>query len=180
MIRLFIGLDLPDDVRRRLTGLTGGIPGARWISAENLHVTLRFIGEVDQGHAADIDAALATVVAAPFDMRLQGVGAFGKGRKLHTLWVGVENARPLMALHAKVDRALVGAGIEPDKRKFMPHVTLARLKAAKPRRVDEFIAAHGLFTAGPVAVRSFILYASLLSKSGAIYRPESEYPLADD
>ena len=177
MIRLFVGLGLPDDLRRRLAGLNGGVPGARWVTAENLHVTLRFIGEVDQGHADDIDTALGAVSAAPFEMRLQGVGAFGKGRKLHSLWVGVESDPALTALHAKVDRALVGAGIAPDDRKFMPHVTLARLKAAKPRRVEEFTAAHGPFAAGPVAVRAFVLYASMLSKSGAIYRPEAEYPL---
>jgi len=177
MIRLFVGLGLPDDLRRRLAGLNGGVPGARWIAAENLHVTLRFIGEVDRDHAADIDAALTAVAAAPFDMRLQGIGTFGKGRKLHSLWVGVESEPALTALHAKVDRALVGAGIKPDDRKFMPHVTLARLKTAKPHRVDEFIAAYGPFAADPVAVRSFTLYSSLLSKNGATYRPEAEYPL---
>ena len=177
MIRLFVGLGLPDDLRQRLAGLNGGVPGARWVAAENLHVTLRFIGEVDRDHAADIDAALRAVVAVRFDLRLQGVGTFGRGRKLHSLWAGVESDPALTALHARVDRALVGAGIAPDNRKFMPHVTLARLKAAKPRRVDEFIAAHGPFAAGPVAVRAFVLYTSLLSKNGALYRPEAEYPL---
>ena len=177
MIRLFVGLGLPGDLRQRLAGLNGGVPGARWVAAENLHVSLRFIGEVDQGHADDIDTALGAVFAVPFDLRLRGVGAFGKGRKLHSLWVGVENEPALSALHDKVDRALVGAGVAPDNRKFMPHVTLARLKAVKPRRVDEYVAAHGLFSAGPIAVGAFVLYSSLLSKNGAIYRPEAEYPL---
>lgn len=177
MIRLFVGLDLPDDLRQRLAGLNGGVPGARWVAAENLHVTLRFIGEVDRDHAADIDAALTAIVAAPFDLRLRGVGTFGKGRKLRSLWAGIESEPALTALYGKVDRALVGAGIAPDNRKFMPHVTLARLKAAKPHRIDEYIAANGPFAAGPVAVRAFVLYSSMLSKSGAIYRPEAEYPL---
>lgn len=180
MIRLFVGLGLPDDLRQRLAALNGGIPGARWIAAENLHVTLRFIGEVNQGHAADIDAALAAVAATPFDMRLKGVGAFGRGRKLHSLWAGIEADPALTALHAKVDRALVGADIAPDSRKFMPHVTLARLRDADRRRVQDYTAAHALFAAGPYPVTSFTLFSSLLSKSGAIYRVEADYPLGTE
>jgi len=177
MIRLFVGLGLPDDLRQQLARLNGGIPGARWVAVENLHLTLRFIGEVDEDHATDIDAALATVSAPSLDLQLQGFGTFGRPRKLHSLWIRVEPDPALAALHAKIDRALVGAGVAPDNRKFLPHITLARMKATAPRRVEDFTAAHGPFTAGPIPIRAFTLYDSLLTKSGAVYRAVAKYPL---
>ncbi|MCP4326959.1 MAG: RNA 2',3'-cyclic phosphodiesterase [Alphaproteobacteria bacterium] len=180
MIRLFVGLDLPADVRQRLTALNGGIPGARWITPVNYHLTIRFIGEVDEARAEEIDDALATVRASEFDLRLDGVGVFGHGRKIHTLWAGTESEAPLSTLHDKVDRALIRIGVAPDRRKFMPHITLARLKSAHTSRVEEYRAAHALFATEPFAVDHFVLFSSLLSKSGAIYRGEATYPLDAD
>jgi 2'-5' RNA ligase len=177
MIRLFVGVDLPDEIRRALQSLNGGVPGARWIPPENYHVTLRFIGEVDEGSAEDIDDALSTVRARAFVAELRGVGAFGKGRQLHSLWVGVAGQAALSALHDKVDRALVRVGVEPDRRKYMPHVTLARLKAAHAARVEAYTATHALFATGPFPVTHFTLYSSLRSSGGSIYRAEAEYPL---
>jgi len=177
MIRLFVALELPADVRQELVALGGGVPGARWISPENMHLTLRFIGEVNEGQAADIDDALTAVRARAFDLRLAGVNAFGKGRSLHSLWVGVAEPGPVAALHEKIDRVLQEAGVAPDKRKFHPHVTLARLRDAPTDRVEAFMRRHALFSAGPLAIDRFVLFSSHLSRNGSIYRNEAEYEL---
>ncbi len=160
--------------------LNGGLPGARWITPENYHLTVRFIGEVDEGLAEDIDGALAVIRARPFDLVLQGVGAFGRGRQVHSLWAGVVEDDALLTLHDKIDQALRRIGLPPERRKFSPHVTLARLKRANSARVEEFKASHAMFAAEPFMVENFVLFSSLLSRGGAIYRAEASYPLTAD
>lgn len=177
MIRLFVGLELPEDMRQRLAGLGGGVPGARWVAPESLHLTVRFIGEVDEGRFEDIQVALARVKAPAFDLTLAGVATFGKAKKPHTLFVGVARNASLSALHAKVDRALVSAGLDPESRKYSPHVTLARLKDAAAPRLVGYLSAHALFRSAPQRIGHFVLFSSFLSKSGAIYKPEVHYPL---
>lgn len=177
MIRLFVGLVLPEDARQRLAGLAGGIPGARWLEPDTFHITIRFIGEVAQDVAADIDAALAGIRAPAFPLSLVGVGSFGHGRQIHSLWTGVERSPALAHLHEKVERALVRTGLEPEPRKFAPHVTLARLKQAQPARVEAFAAEHALFRHGPFAIDRFVLFSSHLGRAGASYMAEAEYPL---
>lgn len=177
MIRLFVGLDLPQDLRDALERLGGGIPGARWLPAENFHVTLRFIGEVDEDDAADLHEALAAVRAPAFDLEVAGFGAFQNGHRTHSLWAGVERTPPLMHLHEKVDRALVRAGLPPERRKYMPHITIAKLKGAPVHKVQDFIAHNNLFRHGPVPVEHFTLFSSTLGRSGATYTAEAEYPL---
>ncbi|HET8728060.1 MAG TPA: RNA 2',3'-cyclic phosphodiesterase [Alphaproteobacteria bacterium] len=180
MIRLFTALDLPEAVRDRLAMLQSGVPGARWIRPENLHVTLRFIGEVDEHVAEDLDASLARAAAPGFDLRLSGVGHFGTERKPTTLWVGVERSDALQFLHDKVDRALVAAGLTPDDRKFKPHVTLARLRShARVERVGRWLEANALFQAGPIRIDGFVLYRSHLGSEGSVYEPLVEYPLKE-
>ena len=180
MIRLFVGLELPEDMRQRLAGvaLAGGVPGARWVAPESYHLTVRFIGEVDEGRFDDIDAALSRVQTTAFDLTLEGVSTFGKESAPHTLWVGVQRNEALASLHGKVDRALVSIGFEPESRKYSPHVTLARLKEASFPRLGAFVAEHALFRAGPAPIDRFVLFSSFLSRSGAIYEPEARYPLA--
>ena len=166
MIRLFVGLALPEATRQRLQGLNGGLPGARWTRPENRHLTLRFIGEVDNGLADDIDLALEKVDAAPFEVTLDGVGYFGSARKARTLWVGVAENPALHRLQAKVEAALVGIGLAPEGRKYSPHVTLARLKSPPRDRLDAYVADHAPFRDGPLPLREFILFSSFLSASG--------------
>jgi len=178
MIRLFVGLELPEDMRLRLAALAGGVPGARWVKPESLHLTVRFIGEVDEGHMEDIHMALSRIQAPAFALALSGVSIFEKGRAPHTLWVGVRKNEALSALHAKVDRALVTTGMEPESRKYSPHVTLARLKEEAGKRLGGYLTAHSLFSAGPERIEHFVLFSSFLSKSGAIYKPEMHYPLS--
>jgi 2'-5' RNA ligase len=177
MIRLFVGLPLPDAVCDRLAMLVGGVPGARWEDKDNYHITLRFIGEVDEGTAADVDAALDLVVAQPFTLTLNGVDSFGNGHRRRTLWAALEPSEPLRHLHDKVESAVVRAGLPREVRKFAPHVTLARIGDSPPERVGRFIAERNLFQAGPFTVDRFVLYESRLGRSGSTYPELRSYPL---
>ncbi|MGE4219720.1 MAG: RNA 2',3'-cyclic phosphodiesterase [Alphaproteobacteria bacterium] len=177
MIRLFVAIPLPGPVRQHLSLLSGGIPGAAWAAAETLHLTLRFIGEVEEGVAEDIDDALSRIRQAPFDLALAELGLFSTGRNPRTLWAGVERSEPLARLQAKVETAVIDAGLVPESRKFTPHVTLARLKNAPWGRVEQVLAGHAGFRAGPFTVDRFTLYSSLLAREGAIHTPEADYPL---
>jgi 2'-5' RNA ligase len=176
MIRLFTAIELPSSVKTRLTFMQGGVPGARWQPAENLHLTLRFIGEVDEATANDIDDVLSGLRVGAFELRLQGAGEFG-GRDAHSLWIGVAPNEPLMRLAAKIESALQRMGLEAETRKYTPHVTLARLRDAPALKVREFLAAHSLFDSGPFPVRSFGLYSSHQSSGGSLYRAERTYAL---
>ncbi|QCO02750.1 RNA 2',3'-cyclic phosphodiesterase [Azospirillum argentinense] len=177
MIRLFVALDFPEDVRLRLAGLGGGVPGARWTDADNLHLTLRFIGEVPEDQAAEIDELLAQIAAPAFDLVLDGVGVYGSGRNARVLWAGVERSDALSHLQSKVESALVRCGLPAEERKFSPHVTLARLKDAPKDRIGRFVEERGMFRAGPIRVEHFTLYRSHLGKGAAVYEALSEYGL---
>ncbi len=178
MIRLFVGLQLPESVRQSLAALARPLPRTRWVDRENIHLTLRFIGEVDDAPAADIDDALARVAAPAFDLSLAGVGAFNSRGRVRTLWVGVEPSAELHALYAKVEQALVRAGQPPEGRRYSPHVTLARLRDVPLDRVAPIIAAHGGLRLGPIPVARLILFSSVLGRAGPVYTREREYPLA--
>lgn len=177
MVRLFVGLDFPETVRMRLASLAGGVPGARWVPAESMHLTLRFIGEVPDSHLDDIDMALSRITAPRLDLTLDGVGQFGMGAKARVLWAGVERSDNLAFLQSKVESALVRAGLGAEDRKFAPHVTLARLKDAPQHRVIRFLQDNALFRAGPLRIDHFVLFQSFLGREGSVYRPLREYPL---
>lgn len=177
MLRLFVAVRLPQDVQARLAGLCAGLPGARWIAPENMHLTLRFIGSMPESELEDLDAALSRVAAPAFDLILDGVSYFGRERDARMVWVGVARNPALKSLQEKVDSALVRAGLPAETRKFTPHVTIGRLKKVAPGRLRDYLAANGPFQAGPVPVRDFSLYSSFLSHNGAIYEPLSDYPL---
>lgn len=176
-MRLFVALSLPDEVRERLAVMASGLPAARWVRQENYHITLRFIGEVDNHVGHDIDDALSGIHMPEFELALAGIGQFGEGRKLRSLWAGVEGGEPLARLQTKVENAVVRAGIQPEGRKFKPHVTLARFKDSPGPKIGEYLHGHGLFRSQPFMVRDFVLYSSFLSREGAIYRPEAVYEL---
>jgi 2'-5' RNA ligase len=178
-MRLFVGLGLPEGLGNRLAILSGGLPGARWVAPENMHVTLRFIGEIQRDAAEDIAEMLAGVSAPGFDLHLQGVGTFGQGDKARAVWVGVVPSEPLAFLQAKVESAIVRAGQPPEGRKFTPHVTLARFGGhADPRRLQNFVEGNNLFRAGPWTVERFTLFESHLGKGGSVYKPLTDYDLA--
>jgi len=177
MIRLFVAIPLPELVRAQLSLLQSGLQGARWISPENIHLTLRFIGEVPNDMAGDIDAILADISAPSFELALHGLDSFSRGRHPHTLWVGVAKSEPLMRLQAKIETALVRTGLEPENRKFTPHITIARLRDARPQRVEAWAMEHGGFRTAPFQADRFVLYASFLKSGGAVYIEEASYPL---
>lgn len=179
MYRLFVALPLPDPVRRNLAALSSGLPGARWVAFDNLHLTLRFIGEVGGGEAEDVHHALARIRAEPFDVSLDGIGCFESGGRVHTLWAGVAKQEHLYRLHEKIDVALMRAGLPADKRKFKPHVTVARLRNGDSPRIGTFIARNNPFRAGPFRVEHFALYRSHLGGEGAHYEVLADYPLGD-
>jgi len=176
-MRLFTAIALPDAVAESLLKLQNGVPGARWQRREQLHLTLRFIGEADGAMTAAIDDALARVAAPAFPLRLKGVGSFG-GRTPRDLWAGVEEAAPLEHLNRKIESALQRIGLEAERRKFTPHVTLARLKGTRRGAVMDFLADHALYAGTPFPVEAFILYSSKLTSDGAIYRAEKAYRLS--
>jgi 2'-5' RNA ligase len=176
MNRLFVALSLPDQVATSLVWMQSGVPGARWQTREQLHLTLRFIGEVDGPDANAIDDALSGISAPAFEMQLKGVGEFG-GNHSHSLWVGVEPNDALLHVQKKVDTALQRVGQAGDRRKFTPHITLARLKGGQKGRVMDWLTDHALFASVQFPVNAFILYSSLLTSDGSIYRAEKAYRL---
>jgi 2'-5' RNA ligase len=176
MIRLFVALEIPEAIRTRLALLEGGVPGARWASEEQMHLTLRFIGEVDENVANDIDDALSGIRAPGFTLELAGVGEFG-GKKPHALWAGVRGSEALLHLQRKIQTALQRIGLPPEERKFSAHVTLARIRSAPQEKVIQFIAQHALFASGPFNVDRFVLFSSQLGSGGSVYHAERTYPL---
>lgn len=177
MIRLFVGLPLPAEVADELGAKASGVPGARWVAPRNMHVTLRFIGEVEEGLAQEIHDGLSELDCPGFDLILSGFGFFGS-RQPHALWAGVEKTPGLVHLRDKVESCVVRLGLDPEPRKFTPHVTLARLKDTPPSRVQDFLSAHSPYQAGPFPVEAFTLFRSHLGRGGAEYEALESYPLA--
>ncbi|MGB0631035.1 MAG: RNA 2',3'-cyclic phosphodiesterase [Alphaproteobacteria bacterium] len=178
MIRLFTALSLPEDLRPRLAALGGGIDGARWVAADNLHITLRFIGEVSEPVADDIVHALDRVRRAPLSVSLSGAGHFASRGRTRAVWIGVEKSPDLSALRDRIAQALIRIGLPPEGRKYTPHVTIGRLRDARPNRVLSWLEANGAFFAPPFEVRQFVLYESRLGRNGPAYTPVAEYPLS--
>ncbi len=176
MVRLFAAIAIPETIKDALLGLAMGMPGARWLERDSLHLTLRFIGEVDGAVSSDVRESLASIDQAGFSLTLSGVGQFGD-RKPHTLWAGVMSSEPLVRLAAKIEQVLQRIGLPAETRKFTPHISLARLKASSRERVGLFLAGNSLFRAGPFTVNAFALYSSHLGRTGAHYRTEQLYPL---
>lgn len=176
MLRLFVGIEFPPELKLRLSLLCTGVAGARWVDPGNLHLTLRFIGEIDEALAADVDAALARLKARRFALQLAGTGVFG-GNRPHALWVGVERSPELIALRDKIEQALVRVGLEPEGRRFAPHVTLARLRDPVLDQLGQFLAAHVRFRADPLPVEHFSLIASFPTKAGSVYEDQADYKL---
>jgi 2'-5' RNA ligase len=178
-LRLFAALALPDRVAERLLALMKGVPGAKWRPRENLHLTLRFFGELAEPIADDLDAELETAARgqAPFELRLKGAGSFG-GADPHALWIGAAESAPLRQLAGACEKAARRVKLKPEPHKFTAHVTLAYLNAAPLERVQAFEQRLGLFEAPPFPVDRFGLYSSITRKAApSLYRLEAEYPL---
>ena len=177
MIRLFAAIAIPPEIGEGLTRRQQGLPGAKWRPAEAFHITLRFVGEVKETAAEDLDAELAAISGPALTLTLSGVGAFGEGEDIHSVWAGVEETAPLTRLAARCESAARRAGLAPDRRAWKPHVTLAYLRRPDPARVAAWIQGHNLLKSPPFRVTRFGLYSSWLGDAGSSYRLEREYPL---
>ncbi|MCW7543792.1 RNA 2',3'-cyclic phosphodiesterase [Aurantimonas litoralis] len=179
MPRLFTALEIPHDIALSLSFLRGGLPSARWIDAENYHLTLRFIGDVESRLADEIVAQLDRIDCSGFTLSLKGVAAFGS-KKPHSLYAGVEAPVELAELQAEIDRICRRVGLPADPRKFVPHVTIARLRQPKVEEVARYLAGRGNFSTLPFKVSRFGLFSAKDSVGGGPYILEEAFPLAPD
>jgi 2'-5' RNA ligase len=176
MHRLFVAIRPPRPVREQLIALMGGVSGARWQSDEQLHLTLRFIGEVDRHKGDDVHAALGAIHHPAFEIALAGIGSFERRGEPQTLWAGVAPQEPLKILHNKIDQAVARAGVAAEHRAYMPHITLARLNRSSGP-VAGLLEASGGITGSPFLIDAFCLYESELTPQGAVYSVVERYPL---
>lgn len=175
--RLFVALALPDKVLARLVALGKEFPGLKWTPPENLHLTLRFIGNVREERVAAVQTALQAVRAAPFSLRLNGLGLFVRPRQ-SILWAGLEPCPELSELKGRIDAMLaLHAVLAPEGGRFLPHITLSRLKSAPQAALRERVKGVGKTLAGSCSARSFILFRSRLAPGGAVHTPEAVYEL---
>lgn len=176
MHRLFVALRPPPSIRAQLLGLMNGVPGARWQDDDQLHLTLRFIGEVDRPQAEDIAAALAGIDRPRPTIALHGVGSFDHKGHVHSLWAGIRPDEALRLLHDRVERALLRVGVPADPRAFKPHITVARLnRRAGP--IQPFLVRNASLTGSPAMLDAFILYESRLGNEGSSYQAVARYAL---
>jgi RNA 2',3'-cyclic 3'-phosphodiesterase len=178
MPRLFTAIEIARDSALSLSLLRGGLPGARWIDPENFHLTLRFLGDIDARTADEAVAALDRIQRPAFRIALRGLGAFGS-KKPHSIYAGITPSPELDALQGDVDRALRRVGLAPDVRKFVPHVTLARLRNAKAEEVAHYLSMRGGFATQPFTVTRFCLFSSRDSVGGGPYLMEEAFELAE-
>jgi 2'-5' RNA ligase len=177
MHRLFVAIRPPEPIRDLLIDAMDESPDFRWQHDEQLHLTLRFIGEVDRPLADDIAAALTRIRAERFSLRIAGTGRFEQ-RSSGSLWAGVEPKAPVAALASKIERVCIDLGLEPERRAFHPHITLARWKGRRTREIADFLQRTRGLASEPFGVTEFILFESRLSRHGAHYEEAASYPLA--
>lgn len=177
--RLFVGLRPPRDIRAALIEIMGGIGGARWQRDDQLHLTVRYIGEVDRRTADDIALALSRLPTEAIAIALNGVGRFAKQGRTDTVWAGITPGDALARLHRKVDHAMAGLGLPSETRAYLPHITLARLPRsfAAEQDIDAFIAAHAGLSSAPFAFGHLTLFESELTRDGAAYHVVERWPL---
>ena len=176
MPRLFTAVEIPSEIGQSLSLLRGGLPGARWVAPENYHLTLRFIGDVDDVMARELAYLLGGVRRPGFDLQLDGLDSFG-GNKPRAVVATARPVRPLIELQADHERLMQRVGLDPE-RKYKPHVTLARLRATSSRQVADYLSTRQPFRSTPFPVSRFVLYSSRASVGGGPYIVEAEYPLA--
>jgi len=177
MPRLFMGLEVPAEVAQDLSSLRGGLPRARWVDPENYHVTLRFIGDIEGASANEIASTLFRVNRKPFEVRVQGLSSFG-GKKPRAVVASVAPTRPLLELQAELERLMQRCGLDPEGRKFTPHVTLAWLRDASDQDVADYLSLRGYFPARVFTASRFVLFSSRASTGGGPYVVEDAYALS--
>ncbi len=176
MPRLFTALEIPRQAALSLSLLRGGLVGARWIDVENYHITLRFLGDIDNRTADEIVDRLDRIERPEFQLSLKGVGAFGS-KKPHCIWAGISPCPEVHALQSEIERICQRLGLPPDPRKFAPHVTLARLRSTRQDEVAHYLAGRANFQTAPFMVTRFVLMSSRESVGGGPYVTEEVFPL---
>ena len=176
MYRLFVAIDLSEEAKAAIRALRAPLPGAKWVAVDQLHVTLRFIGEADEVLFNKIRDTLAGISVPKFSLILRGVGYFPPKRDPRVLWVGIERNENLLVLRNLVENALFACGIEPEGRSFSPHITIARLKEVSTVVISPFLQKNALFATPSFPVEEFVLYSSTLAPQGATHRQEALYP----
>ena len=175
MPRLFTAIEIPQAIRQHLSLIRAPLGGAKWIEPENMHITLRFAGDIDGRTADEFASLLAGIRAKPFTVSIRGVGAFG-GREPKVLWAGVEAGEELDALQRAHERAARGAGLEPEGRGFKAHVTLARMRGGRQQTVARFLEEHGALRTQPFTATRFVLLSARPGIGGGPYAIEADYP----
>ena len=176
--RLFVALEMPGPLRAALAGLQSSLPGARWVQAEGMHLTLAFIGEVDDARRQAVESALKSVAGAPFSLCLGGLARYPRRGPPRVLWSGAAPEREIAALADAIRAALEGVGLALERRPFRAHVTLARFRRPPPRAdLERYLDRHSAFATPPADIDSFHLYSSHLQSTGARYRKEATFPL---
>ncbi len=178
MIRLFVAIDIPESIQKEVQGMGRAIPNARPVPADQLHLTLKFIGEVEGSSFLDIQESLKEIVHPKFLLALKGVGTFPPRGIPRILWAGVEPAAGIVALRNTIEKTLAAVGIAREKKKYTPHLTLARLNNCPIRHLQNYLAGNAFLQTPEFTVDNFHLYSSQLSPKGALHTLESSYPLA--
>jgi 2'-5' RNA ligase len=179
-MRLFVGISLPPEIIGELMSISYGIQGARWEGKERLHLTLRFIGETEGSKALEFQHLLSQIQAQPFLIQINGVGVFPLRGNPRIVWAGIKKCPALTDLQNRVEKILVHkGGLTPEKRKYHPHITLARLKNTPAEEAAGYIMAHSLLSTAPFTVRFFSLFSSILSPKGAKYFEEAVFALQE-
>jgi len=176
-MRLFVAIELPDQLKARLAAMRTEIAGARWVAAEQLHLTLAFLGEVAQERLEALCATLAEVRQAPFELHFDKLGCFSHHRNPRVLWIGFEQQPALLQLAEQINRAVISCGIPLEERPFNAHITLARLKQTAGGEVAPFLAVPPNGELPHLAVREFVLFQSLLTAQGALHKPLRQFIL---
>ena len=177
MMRLFTGLEVPADISLELNFMQSGVPGARWIDRESMHITLRFIGDIDDATGRDVVLALDEADIRPFAIAIKGIDVFG-GNKPHAIIAQIEENAELRRLQAAQERICQELGLAPEGRKFIPHITLARLRDPDPLALRIFIESHALYRSRRFDVARFVLFSSKPSRGGGPYAIEEAYGVA--
>lgn len=178
MPRLFIAIDMPDEIQESLSNICFGIPGARWTYKDQMHLTTRFIGDTFQDTVDDIADILENVNSSCFSLAIKGMGYFPPKHKPNVLFAGIENNIALQELRDSIEPLLAEIGLEPEERKFHPHITLARLRPEAPlASITGFLSAHNLLKLENIPVTEFHLYSSELTGDGAVHRKEASFNL---
>lgn len=179
MHRLFVAIDLPKEHRQLIHSICYGLQDARWVKPEQIHLTIRFIGEVDGAMFRDIKDILSEVRCEPFKLKIKGLGHFPPRRSPKVLWLGIDSCEKVSFLRNRVESALVKTGLEPERRKFSPHITIARFRNSPPaKKIAEYMVHQSLFETPDFEVTHFHLYSSFLGQKGALHQIEHSYSLS--